>query len=88
MIWLNWISVVASILGIDVTTAGMMIAIVGTSVFMFVIVIATKGKKVDVTIPTTGLVSFIFWIILGWFPSWVGAVIAFMFALLLAKVVM
>ena len=87
MLWLAWMTVAASILGIDVTSAALLISTLITMVFMFAIVIATKGRKADVSIPATGLISFIVWIILGWYPTWIGAVIAFMFALLLGKTV-
>lgn len=87
MLWLSWMTVAASILGVDVTSAALLISTLFTMVFMFAIIIATKGKKSDVSIPATGLISFILWIILGWYPTWIGAVIAFMFAILLAKVV-
>jgi hypothetical protein len=80
-------STVASILGVDVTSAALIIATLFTMVFIFVIIIATKGRKADISIPATGLISFILWIILGWYPIWIGAVVAFMFALLLAKTV-
>jgi hypothetical protein len=71
--------------GMTAYEAAIMVSIIVTICLIFFVLLATKGKRPDITMPLMGMLSFVFWIFLGWFPSWAGAVIAMLFAYMLAK---
>lgn len=69
------------------TNAGIMFSLMFSIGLILVVVIATKGKRPDVTVPFTSLFATVFFTFLGWYPVWIGSVLALVLSILLAKIV-
>ena len=54
---------------------------------LVVVVIATKGRKPEVSITFVSFFTTVFFTFLGWYPVWIGSVMALIIALLLAKII-
>lgn len=85
MLWQDWIEAFSAAVEMTTDQGAIFLSLFLTIVLVMCVLIVTKGKKVQVTLPATCLLAFVFWIFMGWFPSWSGSVIAVVFALMLAK---
>lgn len=87
VIWSDWLTSVASALDTTATEAGIMFSLAFTIGLLIVVVIATRGKKPDVTMSFTSLFITIFFTFIGWYPIWIGSVMALVIAIMLAKII-
>lgn len=87
MIWEDWITAAATALYMENWEAAAFLSILFTLFSLGFVLLVTNGKKSDITVPLFGLIDFVLWILLGWFPAWTGAVIAALFAFMLARTI-
>jgi hypothetical protein len=86
IIWENWLQNISfNVLGVDELTGGIMISLVFIIIMVMMILLITKAKKADATMPLTMCLGFCFFIVLGWFPLFVGSVLALICALIFAR---
>ncbi len=51
------------------------------------VLIATRGRKPEVTVTFVSLFVTVFFTFLGWYPVWIGSVLALVISILLAKII-
>ena len=87
VVWADWLTSIALALGTSTTEAGIIFSLAFTIGLLIVVLISTKGKKPDVTMSFTALFTTIFFTFLGWYPIWVGSVLALVLSILIAKII-
>jgi len=80
----TYLNTIGSALGITAIETGIMISLLFSMLAIFVGLIATKGKKPEVTVPFISLFSTLIFTYMGWYPIWVGSVLSLVIAILLA----
>jgi len=84
VIWTEYLTSIASALGTSATEAGMIFSLIFTIGLLLVAVIATKGKKPEITMSLSSFFSTVFFTFIGWYPLWIGSVMALVLALMFA----
>lgn len=79
-----YLNTIGAALGITAIETGMLIALLFTMLSIFVVVIGTKGEKPAISISFTSLFATLIFTYLGWYPIWVGSVIALVVSILMA----
>ena len=87
VVWSEWLTSIASALDTTVTEAGIIFSLAFTIGLIVVVLIATRGRKPEVTVTFTSLFVTVFFTFLGWYPVWVGSVLALVISILLARIV-
>lgn len=87
VIWSDYLNSIASAFGTSATEAGIMISIMFTIASIFIVLMATKGRKPEVTVTFTGFFVTILFTFMGWYPVWIGSVIALVVAIILARAI-
>lgn len=80
----SWLNDVADALSLTQTQTGVLLGFVVTFIFVLCILIVTKGREAAWTLPLGFLMPVIFWTAIGWFPIWMGSVVAIVISLFLA----
>lgn len=86
VIWSDYLTSIASALGTTATQAGVMFSLIFTIVTIFVVLVATRGRKPQVTMPISALFPTVLFTFMGWYPIWTGSVIALVIAIFIAYV--
>lgn len=86
VIWSDWLTAISDAIGTTTTQAGMMFSILFTIGVILVVVIATRGRQAQVTMPISALFPTILFTFMGWYPIWTGSVIALVIAIFIAYV--
>ena len=81
-IWSEYLTSIAGALGVTPTQAGMIFSLVFTIGLLVVALISTKGRKPELTLTLSALFSTMLFTGMGWYPVWVGSVLALVVALL------
>ena len=73
----------------DVTAsqAGVILSLVFTLATVLAILIATRGKKAEFTVPVGTLFVTVLFTFLGWYPVWTGSVLALVLAIFVGKII-
>ena len=87
VVWSDWLSSVASAFGTTTTEAGIIFSLAWTIGLLIVVLIVTRGKKPDVTVTFTTILTTIFFTFLGWYTVWIGSVLALVLSILIAKII-
>ena len=87
VIWGEYLASIASAMGTTATEAGIMFSLIFTIGLIVVVLIATRGRKPDVTVSFISLFLTLFWTFIGWYPIWIGSVMALVISIILAKVI-
>ena len=87
VVWSEWLSSIASALGTTTTEAGVIFSLAFTIGLLLVVIIATKGKKPAVSISFTAIFVTIFFTFIGWYPIWIGSVLALVLSILISKII-
>lgn len=87
VVWSEWLTSISLALGTTATEAGIIFSLAFTIGLLIVVLIATKGKKPEVTMSFTSLFCTIFFTFLGWYPIWVGSVLALVLSIIIAKII-
>ena len=86
VVWTDYLTSIADAIGTTATEAGMIFALVFTMGIIIVVIIATKGRKPQVTMPLSAFFPTILFTFMGWYPLWTGSVIALILAIFIAYV--
>jgi len=86
VVWTDYLTSIADAIGTTATEAGMIFALIFTMGIILVVIIATKGRKPQVTMPLSAFFPTILFTFMGWYPIWVGSVIALILAIFIAYV--
>ena len=84
VIWSEYLNGIAVAMDVNATEAGMMISLMFSIFLMLVVLIATKGKRPEVTVPFSTLLSTVLFTFMGWYPIWIGSVLALVLSIMLA----
>ena len=86
VVWTDYLTSIADAIGTTAVEAGMIFSLVCTMGIIIVVVIATKGRKPQVTIPLSVFFPTLLFTFMGWFPVWTGSAIALVLAIFIAYV--
>ena len=86
VVWTDYLISIADAIGTTATEAGMIFSFIFTMGIIIVVVIATKGRKPQVTMPLSAFFPTILFTFMGWYPLWTGSVIALVLAIFIAYV--
>lgn len=87
VVWTDYLNAIASALDTSATEAGIMISLMFTMASIFIVLIATKGKRPEVTVTFTSFFVTVLFTFMGWYPVWIGSVIALIISILLARII-
>lgn len=87
VIWSDWLTSIASAFDTSVTEAGIIFSLAFTIMLIIVVLIATRGKKPGITMSITSLFVTVFFTFLGWYPIWVGSVLALVLSIMTARTI-
>ena len=86
VVWSEYLTAIASALGVNAVQAGMMFSLLFTMGVIFVVLIATRGRKPQVTMPISALFPLVLFTFMGWLPIWTGSVLALIISIFIAYV--
>lgn len=86
VVWSGYLTAIANAFGTTTQEAGIIFSLTFTMLAIIVVVIATKGKRPEVAIPFTSLFTTLWFTFMGWYPTWVGSVLALVISILLAGI--
>jgi hypothetical protein len=86
VIWNQYLQNVADTLNTSVTQAGIISSLITIIAVMIVVLIATRAKGAIVTVPLTMFFNLLLFIYIGWFPIWIGSVMALVIVIFLGYV--
>ena len=76
VIWADSLANIADWMGLTTLEAGTMMSLILTCCFVMAILIATKGKKAEFTVPVGTLFVTVLFTFMGWYPVWTGSALA------------
>lgn len=86
VVWSDYLNAIAAAFGTSAVEAGIIFSLSFTILGLMVVLIATKGKSPQSTVPFMTLFMTIFFTFLGWYPIWVGSVLSLVISILLAYI--
>lgn len=86
VVWTDYLTSIADAIGTNATQAGMIFSLIFTMGIIIVVVIGTKGRKPQVTMPLSAFFPIILFTFMGWLPVWTGSVIALVLAIFIGYV--
>jgi len=86
VVWTDYLTSIADAIGTTATEAGMIFSLIFTMGIIIVVIIATKGRKPQVTMPLSAFFPTILFTFMGWYPIWTGSAIALVLAIFIAYV--
>ena len=87
MIWSEYLTSIADAMGVTAIQAGVMISLIFSTALILTVLIATKGRKPEVSVPFVALFSTVLFTFMGWYPVWIGSVMALVISILLARII-
>ncbi len=87
VVWSDWLTSIASALDTTVTEAGIIFSLAFTFGMIIVVLIATRGRRPEVTVTFSSLFLTVFFTFLGWYPVWIGSVLALVMSIIIAKII-
>jgi len=86
VVWTDYLTSIADAIGTTAIEAGMIFLLMFTMGIIIVVIIATKGRKPQVTMPLSAFFATILFTFMGWYPVWPGSVIALILSIFIAYV--
>jgi len=86
VVWTDYLTSIADAIGTTATEAGLIFSLIFTMGIILVVVIATKGRKPQVTMPLSAFFPTLLFTFMGWYPIWTGSAIALVLAIFIAYV--
>lgn len=86
VIWADYLTSIASAIGTTTTQAGVMFSLIFTIATIFVVLVATRGRKPQITMPLSALFPTVLFTFMGWYPVWTGSALALILAIFIAYV--
>ncbi len=74
-------------MGVTASQAGVILSLMFSLATILAILIATKGRKAEFTVPTGALFVTVLFTFLGWYPVWTGSVLALILAIFVGKII-
>lgn len=87
VIWSDYLTNAGTWMGVTATQAGVMLSMAITLAVVMTILIATRGKKAEITVPVGSLFTTVLFTFMGWYPIWTGSVLALVLAIFVGKVI-
>lgn len=87
VIWGDYLASIALAMDTTETNAGIMFSLIFSIGLIVVVLIATKGRRPEVSVTFLSLFTTVFFTFLGWYPIWIGSVLALVISILLAKII-
>ena len=87
VIWGDWLASVALAMDATQTQAGVMFSLIFTIGLIVVVLLATRGRRPEVSVTFISLFTTIFFTFLGWYPIWIGSVLALVISIILARII-
>jgi hypothetical protein len=87
VIWGSYLESIALAFDTTQTQAGVMFSIMFTIGLIVVVLIATRGKKPEITVSFVAWFVTIFFTFIGWYPIWIGSVIAIIISIVISKII-
>jgi len=85
MIWEDQLIDASNVLDMSPAMAGTFISLVVTIVVILGVLISTRGRGAQYTVPISALFCMIMFTFIGWMATWTGSVIGIVLALLIAN---
>lgn len=76
VVWETYLQRIADFTGLTLTEAGTIHSLIITVLLIVIILIASKGRYAQLTVPVTSFFSILLFTYMQWFPVWTGSVIA------------
>ena len=80
VVWTDYLISIADAIGTTATEAGMIFSLIFTMGIIIVVVIATKGRKPQVTMPLSAFFPTLLFTFMGWYPIWTGTALSLVLA--------
>ena len=80
----EYLTSVGSALGITAIQAGIILSLVFTVGIMITVILGTKGRQAQVTIPLSTLFPTVLFTFMGWYPVWTGSALALVLSIFIA----
>ena len=87
VIWADTLTNAGTWMGVTTSEAGVILSLMFTLATLLAILIATKGRKAEFTVPTGALFITVLFTFLGWYPVWTGSVLALVLAIFVGKII-
>lgn len=86
VVWTDYLISIADAIGTTQIEAGIIFSLIFTMGIIVVVMIGTKGKKPQVTMPLSAFFPTLLFTFMGWLPLWTGSAIALVLAIFIAYV--
>jgi len=87
VVWQDYLTNAGTWLGVTAVQAGIILSLSVTLGVVVAILIATRGRKAEITVPVGTLFVTVLFTFLGWYPIWTGSVLALVLAIFVGKVI-
>ena len=87
VVWSDTLVNAGTWMGVTTSEAGVILSLMFTLATLLAILIATRGRRAEFTAPTGALFLTVLFTFLGWYPVWVGSVLALVLAMFVGKIV-
>ena len=87
VIWSDTLANAGTWMGVTSSQAGTILSLMFTLATLLAILIATRGRRAEFTVPTGTLFLTVLFTFLGWYPVWIGSVLALVLAMFVGKIV-
>ena len=87
VIWADYLASIATAFDTTTTEAGILFSLLFTIGLTVVVLIATRGRRPEVSVSAIAFFATLFFTVLGWYPIWLGSVMALVIALVVAKII-
>lgn len=87
VIWADWLASIASGMDVGTTDAGILFSLGFTILMILVVLIVTKGESPTISVSFTALFATLFFLVLGWYPVWMGSVLALVLSIIIAAII-
>ena len=81
----EYLTSVGSALGVTALQAGIILSLVFTVGVMITVILGTKGKEPQITIPLSALFPTVLFTFMGWYPVWTGSALALVLSIFIAN---
>lgn len=87
VIWSDTLTNAGTWMDVTPVQAGVILSLMFTLATLLAILIATKGRRAEFTVPTGALFVTVLFTFLGWYPVWTGSVLALVLAIFVGKII-
>lgn len=87
VLWSDVLANAGTWMGVTATEAGVILSLAITLATILTILIATRGKQAQFTVPTGALFLMVLFTFMGWVPVWTGSVLALVLAIFVGKII-